>query len=179
MVNQTKQRKMRRSTSKKTKSRTHKHANRRVSRSNKMRGGGEVIQFQVMGDNEFKCIDTTPEGIKLGFIKDYYYNISVSSIPKTLEKIEDISNQAYINFNENYAMYTLFNHIDKFDLIKYSFKRYYPVHNTGDNFNKIIGVAQSIDNIYITKFSANFPNNILKMYGTNEDYTFNVEQKTK
>ena len=39
MVNQTKQRKMRRSTSKKTKSRTHKHANRRVSRSNKMRGG--------------------------------------------------------------------------------------------------------------------------------------------
>ena len=71
-----------------------------------------------MGDNEFKCIDTTPEGIKLGFIKDYYYNISVSSIPKTLEKIEDISNQAYINFNENYAMYTLFNHIDKFDLIK-------------------------------------------------------------
>ena len=41
MVNQTKQRKMRRSTSKKTKSRTHKHANRRVSRSNKMRGGGK------------------------------------------------------------------------------------------------------------------------------------------
>ena len=38
MVKQTKQRKMRRSTSKKTKSRTRKHANRRVSRSNKMRG---------------------------------------------------------------------------------------------------------------------------------------------
>ena len=42
MVNQTKQRKLRRSTSKKMKSRTRKHANRRVSRSNKMRGGGEL-----------------------------------------------------------------------------------------------------------------------------------------
>ena len=175
MVNQTKQRKMRRSTSKKTKSRTHKHANRRVSRSNKMRGGGEVIQFQVMGDNEFKCIDTTPEGIKLGFIKDYYYNIETSNISKTLEE----NNKEYSNFNEKYAMYTLFNHIDKFDLIKYSFKRYYPEHNEKTNINKNIGLAKSIGDIYITEFSANFPNNILKMYGTNEDYTFNVEQKTE
>jgi len=39
MVKQTKQNKMLRSTIKKTKSRTRKHVNRRVSRSNKMRGG--------------------------------------------------------------------------------------------------------------------------------------------
>ena len=132
-----------------------------------------------MGDNEFKCIDTTTEGITIGFIKDYYYKISYSSIPKTLETVEDISSQAYVNYNENYAMYNLFNHIDKFDLINYSFKRYYPEYNERDVLNDFLDVARDIDDIYITEFSANFPNNILKMYGTNQDYTFNVEQKTE
>ena len=93
MVNQTKQRKMRRSTSKKTKSRTRKHANRRVSRSNKMRGGGgdEIELVLVVDDGatnyNFVCTKTTEAGEAIGFHLTYRYELMVDNFNFPLNRL--------------------------------------------------------------------------------------------
>ena len=87
MVNQTKQRNLRRSTSKKTKSRTRKHANRRVSLSNKMRGGGEKIELELKTRNTvndpyvFICNDTTENGVNIGFTIGKEYTLITGEFP--------------------------------------------------------------------------------------------------
>ena len=87
MVNQTKQRNLRRSTSKKTKSRTRKHVNRRVSRSNKMRGGGEKIELvlktrkTVHDPYVFICNDTTENGVNIGFTIGKEYTLITGEFP--------------------------------------------------------------------------------------------------
>ena len=105
----------------------------------------ELIQFQVRGKNLFQCIETTDNGIKLGFIKDKIY------------RLKD-------------GMGTVFEKTKVYKT-KYTFERDgAPPKPTINNIYIPI-----IDNIYITKLSDNFPNNIGEMSGTGKLYTFNVD----
>lgn len=142
MVNQTKQRKMRRSTSKKTKSRTRKHVNSRVSRINKMRGGENEIElvlaepYKKYNKYIFVCTKTTEAGKAIGFHLTYRYELMVDKFNFPLK---------YLNNNDK-------------PTTEYKTDEY-----LSSDLNK-----DTIDNVYTFRDVYNFPNDN-KPYKKGED----------